>query len=176
MTKDLNKIYILTAMIWIMTFFLICFTDSARGDEVKDITDIIYAEHSNPKVTNALLNTYYSTRKPKDTLLKSLQKNSCAYRFQSIQYTKARRQLLTLYEKKVYTKIYLQVKNFKPDSKWKYVKHESPSFYKNKETMIAHLKQKWGNEINYNYAVLIEGEYFFSLRKDKSTWMTHLSK
>ncbi len=156
------KIYV--TLFWIILVFMFIFAPAAKSNEIDAITAIIYGEQTNPKATNALLNTYYSSRKPYHSLLTTLQKNSCAYKHKSLQYTKASTQRLNKYEKKVYEKIKKQVKKFKPNRKWIYVKHESLSFYKNKAAMIAALKKKWGNEVDYSKAKLIEGQHYFPKR------------
>ncbi len=154
------KIY--TVILWLMIISLFVFNPNAKGDEIHDITAIIYAEHSNPKATKALLNTYYSTGNHDQSLLEKIKENSCAYRFKSIQYTKAKSLKLNKYERQRYKKIYNQVKKFKPKKDWLYIKHESITFYKDQPEMIATLKKKWGNQVDYNRYIIIEKEYFFA--------------
>ncbi len=151
-------------LFWIV-FSSCCFASIVINYNTKEIANIIYGEQSNPKATNALLNTYYHSKKKGETLEQSLKRQSCAYGFKSREYLKAKNNNLNEYEQKKYTKILKQVENFTPQGNWKYIKHESISFYNSFDEMIVKLRHKWGDSIDYKHSKLIEGQYYFKTLK-----------
>lgn len=150
-------------LIWIAKVALLvsCSMFFCLKSNANEITNIVYAEQSNPIATNALLNTYYSSKRKGETLEQSFKRQSCAYRFKSKQYKKARTGKLNEYERKIYKQIAKQVNNFTPSKNWKYVKHENIHFYNSFDEMIIKLKKKWGDNINYKNCKLIGDEYYF---------------
>lgn len=159
---------VLIALLIVLVSMLFCAIAHAQHDD-EIIASVIFAEQDNPLATKYLLNTYNNIN-PNKSLIQNIKQHSCAYRFKSKRYTLAvNRQFKNSIDKRNYNAILAQVKSFIPDSSIKYIKHESPHFYKRKgdtkeqtkKRMIKVLKSKWGAEVDYNSAILIHGQYYF---------------
>ncbi len=164
--KSILKFYGIASMIINAIIILLVFCSTACADS-HNIASIIYSEDSNPKSANALLQTYYKSKRKNENLEQSLKRQSCAFRFKSKQYQKAFNKNLNAFEKKIYNQILEEVKNFQPQKNWEYIKHESQHFYKNKIHMIQTLKTKWGNDVDYTQAKFISGQWYFPRSKAK---------
>lgn len=141
---------------------ILLFTPLAHAEN-KLITSAIFAEQDNPKASRALLNTYYNLGK--GDVLKGIKGHSSAYRLKSKRYKLAYSGNMNKTDLQTFQKIYNIVENFKPEKNWPYIKHESPHFYKGYADMVNKLKKKWGNEVEYDTAKLIEGQYYFKRRE-----------
>jgi hypothetical protein len=130
--------------------------------DVHEVVSILYAESAiDPVGWSPKLNTYNKARRSGETLAKSMQRVSSAYRTKSPQYKKAHSMRLTDYERRVYQRIAAFVAQFRPDPNWKYSHHENLSLYPNKQLALAHLKKAWGPGVDYENCRQIGKEYYF---------------
>jgi hypothetical protein len=133
----------------------------------KEVADILYGEGANDAGGwLAKLNTYYKVRRNRESLLDSMKRVCSAYRTNSKEYQKAKYKLLNAYEYRVYNEIRKAVRDFNSDDSWQYVHHENISaFYETKEIAIKHLKEQWGNSVDYVNTKKIGLETYFKRKK-----------
>jgi hypothetical protein len=130
--------------------------------DFREASAILYAESAiDPAGWTPKLNTYYKAKRKNETLLDSMKRVSCAYRFKSPQYRLAKSQEFTAYERKVFASILQTIECFSPDKNWKCIHHENLSLYPSHQAAIAHLKKHWGPGVDYKNLVQIGKETYF---------------
>lgn len=134
--------------------------------QLNDAKSILAGEGAgDPLGWDALLNTYNADRKPGDSLVDAMKRNSSAYRGRSNQYIKYSTGKLNPIERIVDTAITAKVKSFRPNSQWNYKHHESltanKAYNNDLPTMIKILKTKWGSDVDYVNPIKIGQQYYF---------------
>jgi len=135
--------------------------------DVNEVKAILAGEGvGDPAGWTALLNTYNKLRRPNESLLDSMKRQSSAYRGQSPQYLKYKTSdQLNNFEFKVNQLLENRVRTFIPDPNWAYTKHESPTASKDYNndfsTMVKVLQRKWGNAVDYRTPIKVGQQYYF---------------
>jgi len=152
-----------------------------RKKDIPEIKAILAGEGANdPLGWDALLNTYAKDIRPGETLVEAMRRNSSAFKSKSIQYKKYLSGQLTGLEKIVDMGIDHKVRNFKPNSKWEYTYHESPTankaYHNDPNKMIEILKQKWGNNVDFTTPIKIGRQYYFKKSQPNKSRIKALKK